>query len=96
MIGNRPLNSVVLSLIAFTLALTVACPRADAQVKPFAIAGITVGTKGIPVTPNVPAPHWSVGVATELGEYYGAGNFQVLDFVNADPTKGPLTDRLIF
>ena len=69
----------VASLIAIAAVIALA-PRAEAQVKPFKITGGGIAAQGIPLVPGTPAPHWAVGQATELGNYYGEGQFQLLAF----------------
>ncbi len=62
--------------LIFTLGQT----EAKAQQKPFAITGVGYAPDGINLTPGTPGPHWAVGTATELGAYYGAGFFQLLEY----------------
>lgn len=75
----------ITTLTVCTLALALAPSQADVQVKPFKVTGGGVAADGLPLTPYVPAPHWAVGQATDLGRYYGSGFFQIDNFT------GPLT-----
>ena len=81
------LNTVVVSLLALAAVLTLACPRAEAQVKPFKIVGAGVGPNGIPL-PGGSAPHWSIGEATHLGKYYGQGIVHTNNITGFDPNTG--------
>ena len=62
------------------LILTLGQTDAKAQQKPFAIDGVGYAPDGINLTPGTPGPHWAVGTATELGAYYGAGFFELLEY----------------
>lgn len=73
----KRLTLASLVTVAASLALS---PSAEAQVKPFKITGGGIASQGIPVVPGTPAPHWATGHATELGNYYGEGQFQLLAF----------------
>jgi hypothetical protein len=73
----RP-NAAIAPLAALGALLALACPRAEAQVKPFKVTGGGVAPNGLSLVPGTPTPHWAVGEATELGKYYGAGNEQLL------------------
>ena len=79
----RRLN--VSPLLALTAVLAMACPRAEAQVKPFRVTGGGIAANGLPTVPGTPAPQWAIGHATELGRYYAQGTFKLLAFT------GPLT-----
>jgi hypothetical protein len=78
-------NLLIVSLTAWVLALVLTQGRAEAQVKPLKIKGGGPAPDGISLIPGTPAPHSATGNATELGNYTGAGFFQILDFT------GPLT-----
>jgi hypothetical protein len=66
-------RTLVLSFIVATFALALAQGRAEAQPKPFHIAGGGVGPDGLPLPGEAPRPHWSVGKGTGLGNYSGDG-----------------------
>jgi len=70
------------ALIVVTITLALSQGQADAQVKPFKIAGAGIAPSGLSVIPGVSAPHYSIGVATELGNHTGAGFFQILDYTS--------------
>jgi hypothetical protein len=83
MVRNFWLKSVVVPLIALGALLTLACPRAEAQiVKPFKVTGAGIAPKGLSLVPGSPTPHWAVGQATGLGKYYSAGAFTLLKFTS--------------
>ena len=73
---TRP--NFVASLAALSLLLTLGSVEADAQVKRFKVVGAGIAAEGVPTTLNTPAPHWAIGVATDLGIYYAAGMFELL------------------
>jgi hypothetical protein len=73
------------ALVVVTFALVLGQGQADAQVKPFKIRGSGSAPDGLSLIPGVPAPHFSIGQATELGNHTGEGFFTILDFT------GPLT-----
>jgi hypothetical protein len=81
----RTARTAILTVCTLTFALWLAPTQADAQVKPFKVIGWGIAGHGLPLTPDVPAPHWAVGHATELGNYHGSGFFQI------DMFTGPLT-----
>jgi hypothetical protein len=72
-------------LAVCTLALGFAQNQVQAQVKPLKITGGGLAPEGIFLTPGTPGPHWAVGNATELGNYYGEGFFQILQYTS-EPT----------
>ncbi len=76
------LNPMLVPLAALAVVFTLACHRAEAQVVPFKVTGGGVAADGLPLEPDVPAPHTAVGQATELGEYYAEGMFQILKFTS--------------
>src|SRR5262245_2499041 len=81
MIRTIRLTTAVIRLTALVAVLTLACPRAEAQVKPFKVTG--GGTADyIPITTNDPVFHDAVGQATELGRYYGDGMVQLDQFTS--------------
>src|SRR5262245_62148408 len=71
---NRCICRSVFTLVVVLLA----CPRADAQIKPFKITGGGSAPQGISLIPLTARPHTSTGNATELGNYTGLGFFQIL------------------
>lgn len=74
-------SRVVVRLVALVAVLVLACPAADAQVKPFKITG--GGTIDyIPLVDHVPVFHWAVGNATHMGQYYCEGMVQLLGFTS--------------
>jgi hypothetical protein len=85
MFSKARLHLVAVRLIALAAILALACPRAQAQDKPFKVKGGGLAPDGISLIPFTPVPHSAVGEATELGEYSGEGMFQLLDFT------GPLS-----
>src|SRR5262249_52493995 len=92
MFRSSRLHTVVVPLIALAAILTLTCPRAVAQVKPFKVVGGGLAPTGISLTPGTPAPHSPVGQATELGRYFSVGMFQVLQFTSpltADFSSAP-------
>jgi hypothetical protein len=70
------------ALVVVTFALALGQGQADAQVKPFKITGSGIAPCGLSLIPGVAAPHFSTGVATELGNHTGAGFFQILDYTS--------------
>jgi hypothetical protein len=82
MVRNVRLKRVGVCLIALAATLVLACPKAQAQVKPFKVTGGGNAPEGISLIPFTPVPHDAVGTATELGRYHGAGMFQLLDFTS--------------
>jgi hypothetical protein len=81
MIRNIRLSKVVAPLSAIVAVLTLACHASEAQVKPFKVSGGGIADY-IPVVPDVPVFHFAVGQATELGNYYGEGKFELLGFTS--------------
>jgi hypothetical protein len=67
-------NSLIATLA--TLALFAMETRVEAQTQAFTIIGGGVGPQGLPLPGEPPRPHWSIGVGTTLGEYYGYGTVQ--------------------
>ena len=65
-----------------------------AQTEPFDIIGAGIAPNGIPVTPDDPVPHWAIGVATDLGLYYGQGLFQIDAFTS--PTTADFSSTVPF
>jgi hypothetical protein len=76
MFRNSWLNTVAVPLVVLVAVLTLATHRADAQVKPFKVTGGGLAPDGVSLV-GAASPHWAVGVATELGKYYGEGFFQI-------------------
>lgn len=58
------------------LALALAPGQAQAQTRFFEIAGAGVGPDGLPLPGEPPRSHWAVGIATQLGLYYGQGEVE--------------------
>ena len=86
MFGNARSQTIVVPSFALAAILALACPRAEAQVKPFKVTGGGPAPQGLPLVPLTPAVQPAVvGEATMLGRYNGAGMFQLLNFT------GPLT-----
>jgi hypothetical protein len=85
MLRSARVNKLTVLVIALVAILAVAGQTAETQAKPFKISGGGLAPDGISLIPGTAAFHWAVGTATELGEYYGEGHFQILDFT------GPLT-----
>jgi hypothetical protein len=84
------------TLAVCTFALAVAQNQAQAQVKPFKIVGAGYAPDGIQLVPGTPAPHWAIGTATELGLYYGAGFFQILDYTSATTAEFSSAPEFVF
>jgi hypothetical protein len=77
-------------LAALAAILALACPTAEAQVKPFKITGEGVGPGGLPL-PGQPARyHWVLGNATHLGQHCGEGTVQT-DSADLDLAVGLIT-----
>jgi hypothetical protein len=86
MFGNTRSQTIVVPSFALAAILALACPSAEAQVKPFKVKGGGPAPQGLPLVPLTPAVQPAVvGEATMLGRYNGAGMFQLLNFT------GPLT-----
>jgi hypothetical protein len=81
------LNKVVGPLTALAVVLTLACHKAQAQVKPFKITGEGVAPFGLPLPGQDARPHSIVGNATHLGRHTGEGSVKT-DSVVFDPTTG--------
>jgi hypothetical protein len=94
MIRKSRWNTGVSSLVSLVAVLVVACPPAHAQVKPFKVTGGGVASKGLPLAVDVPAPHWAVGQATELGNYVGSGFFEIDQFTG--PLSGDFSSAVPF
>jgi hypothetical protein len=76
-------SRVAVRLVALVAVIVLACPTADAQVKPFKITG--GGTVDyVPLVDHVPVFHWAAGNATHLGNYYCEGYVQLLGFTSAN------------
>src|SRR5262245_4438018 len=72
-------------LTAAVFALALACPTAEAQVKPFKVTGGGTAPLGISLV-GADSPHDATGTATHVGRYSGdEGNFNLLSF---DPATG--------
>jgi hypothetical protein len=76
-------SSFVAACVVFTFALGLGQGPVQAQVKPFKVTGGGFAPDGIALIPGTPAFHNATGQATELGEYTGAGNFQILEYTSA-------------
>jgi hypothetical protein len=70
------LNRLAAGLTVCTLALVLAPSQVIAQVITFKITGGGIAPNGIPLPGEAPRPHWAVGLATDLGFYYGEGEVQ--------------------
>jgi hypothetical protein len=66
-------------------ALTTGAARA--QEKPFKISGAGVAPTGLPLPGQEPRSHWSIGVATHLGLYFGNGSVKT-DSAEFNPATG--------
>jgi hypothetical protein len=86
MIRPSQMNASVNSLIA---VMALSCGAAQAQEKPFKITGAGVAPEGLPLPGQDPRSHWSVGVATHLGLYYGNGTVKT-DSAAPDPATGKI------
>ncbi len=66
-----------LILACFAVATLSSTSQIQAQrTRPFAVVGAGVAPTGVPL-PGLPGrDHWAVGVATQLGIYYGEGGVQ--------------------
>src|SRR5213594_4280300 len=90
LIRNSRLNRLVVPWIVLVAVVSLACPTAHAQVKPFKIKGGGVAPLGLPLPGQDPRPHSSVGEANFLGRYTGIGTVQT-DTAVFDPTTGSFT-----
>ena len=70
------LKRLAAGLTVCTLALVLAPSQATAQDGPFKITGGGTAPNGIPLPGEAPRPHRAVGLATDLGLYYGEGEVQ--------------------
>ncbi len=100
MIRTSRLNVVVVPLIALVAVLTLACPRAEAQVNPFKVKGEGNAPEGLSVVGGV-SPYTASGTATHLGKYSGFGIAQVtgMDEEKTDPDAiftGSFTGGFVF
>ncbi|MFI5460602.1 MAG: hypothetical protein ACHRXM_34745 [Isosphaerales bacterium] len=82
-------NRLAAGLTFCALALVLAPSQAEAQVKPFNIIGGGIAPQGLPLPGEPGRPHWAVGLATDLGWYYGEGE------VETDTANPPLPDGTI-
>ena len=78
MIRKSRWNTGVSSLAALVAILVVACPAAEAQVKPFKVTGWGGAPTGLPLPGQAARFHWAVGHATFLGHYFGVGSVETL------------------
>ena len=90
MFHNFRLNKVVVPLTALAVVLTLACHKAQAQVKPFKITGEGVAPFGLPLPGQAPRTHTIVGNATHLGRHSGVGTVRT-DSAAFDPATGKIT-----
>jgi hypothetical protein len=74
---------------ALVAVLALACGSAQAQAKPFSIVGVGVGPTGLPLPGQAPRSHWSVGIASELGFYFGNGTVET-DSAAPNPATGTI------
>ena len=72
-------------MAAVVATLSMLSYDAQAQVKPYKISGDGVASEGLPLPVQPARPHTSVGNATHLGKYHGAGSIQT-NTLNADET----------
>jgi hypothetical protein len=93
---NSRLKAVLVPVAALAVVFTLACHRAEAQVKPFKVVGAGLIPDGIPTTPLDPRPHWAVGVATELGRYFNEGVVQLLRFTSATTADFDSAEPCVF
>ena len=78
-------SSAAVRLIVAVVALTVMAHPADAQVKPFAVAGGGSAPQGVSLF-GADSPHNASGIATHLGLY--TGNQGVFNTLSFDPATG--------
>ncbi len=100
MFRTSQLNDAVVALLALVAVLTLACDRAEAQVKPFKVKGGGNAPEGLSVVGGV-SPYTVSGTATHLGKYSGLGVAQVtgMDEVPTDPDAiftGSFTGGFVF
>jgi hypothetical protein len=67
-------NSLIATLA--TWALFTIQTRTEAQTRSFTISGAGLATRGLPLPGEAPRPHWSLGVGTRLGGYFGNETIQ--------------------
>lgn len=73
-------SGVAVRLMTAAVVLTLACPTADAQVKPFKVTGGGPAPQGLSIFGD-DSPHSATGKATHLGKYSGdQGIAKVLTF----------------
>jgi hypothetical protein len=87
MFRKSRLNKVVGPLTALAVVLTLACHKAQAQVKPFKVTGEGVAPFGLPLPGQDARPHSIVGNATHLGRHTGEGTVKT-DSAVFDPATG--------
>jgi hypothetical protein len=92
MIRIGRLRQFVVGMAALVAVLTLADGAAQAQTKPFMISGAGVGPNGLPLPGQPARSHWSIGVATHMGLYYGDGFVQT-DSVDAVSPPGHITGK---
>ena len=68
-------------MAAVVATLSMLSYDAQAQVKPFKIKGEGVASEGLPLPGQPARPHTSVGNATHLGKYHGAGSIKTITVV---------------
>ena len=86
---NSRLNRFVVPMLILLAVVSLACPTAHAQVKPFKITGEGVGPLGLPLPGQDPRSHWIVGNATHLGKHTGIGTVQT-DSAAFNPATGKI------
>jgi hypothetical protein len=69
-------NRLFMALALCAPALVLTPSRAAAQAQPFTITGNGIGAHGLPLPGEPARPHWAVGTATGLGDYYGHGTVE--------------------
>ena len=79
---RRQLLKISLAIV-LGACLLAAGGYAQAKEKPFKISGAGV-TNGIPFPDDEPCSHWSIGNATHLGKYDGAGAVDTLSIDSMD------------
>ncbi len=88
MLTNRLVRTTQYGLAI--LGMAIVCQFAEAQItRPFAVVGSGVGPTGLPLPGQEPRDHWAVGVASQLGLYYGDGSVRT-DTATANP-NGTIT-----
>jgi hypothetical protein len=71
-------------------AVLIAASSARAQTKPFAVVGAGIAPDGVPLPGQADRPHWSVGVGSYLGVYFGDGAVHT-DTAVYNPSNGHFT-----